>query len=192
MKNIWKFGFFLLLGINLAVVAVVLIAVFMPMEEEPLPSAPKQEEAVEFQIQSNKEDLNKMISTYIEKEKKKSGPVDYNVILRDEVELYGDVQIFSERIGFKMTFEPQALKNGDVVLKQKGISLGRMKLPVPYIMKIARDSYNFPEWVNIHPNDRMIYVSMNKIEIDNDFKVRADRFNLKEDDIQFTLSMPVE
>ncbi len=191
MNKRWKIAFLSLLTLNVVIVAILAIGFLWPIEQEPLPASNPQKEAVEFHIQSNKEDLNRVIKSFLD-EQKEGGRVDYNVYLPDEVELYGDIPIFSERIDYKLTFEPEALENGNVVLRQKGIKVGRVNLPVSYVLKAARDAYDFPEWVKIMPNDEVIYISLEDMELKSNLKVRADQIDLKKDDIQFTLLMPTK
>ncbi|MED0664986.1 YpmS family protein [Bacillus badius] len=191
MNKKWKLAFLGLLTLNVIIVLILAIALFSPVKDEPLPKAQPEKEAVEFHVQSNKEDLNRVIKTFIEKEKAKSF-VDYNVYLRDQVELYGDIAVFSERINYKLSFEPEALKNGNVILRQKGIKVGRINLPVSYVLKAARDAYQFPDWVRIMPNDELIYISLDKMKLESDLKVKADRIDLKKDDIRFTFQLPTE
>lgn len=191
MKKGWKLAFLGLLALNVIIIFILVIGLFSPIKDEPLPKAYPAKEAVEFHVRSNKEDLNRVIKTFIEKEKEKSF-VDYNVYLRDQVELYGDIAVFSERIDYKLTFEPEALKNGNVILRQKGIKVGRINLPVSYVLKAARDAYQFPDWVKIMPNDELIYISLDKMKLESDLKVKADRIDLKKDDIRFTFQLPTE
>ena len=74
---------------------------------------------VRFTIQTNKQDLNRLINHYLKEEY--SGSLDYEVLLTDEVELYGNIPVFSENVEMKLTFEPVALENGDLELQQKTI-----------------------------------------------------------------------
>jgi uncharacterized protein YpmS len=192
MKNKWKVGFFVLLGVVLIGLAIIVSMIFMPIKDDTLPKNnenPNQE--VGFNVNTNKKDLNLIIEHYIEKEGMK-GPVDYNVQLKDDVELKGSVPVFTSDIDFKLDFEPKALENGDILLKQKSISVGSLNLPVSYVMKVMRDSYNFPDWVKIQPNDELIYVSLQEMELKSDIKVRAKEFNLKDDKISFRLLVPVD
>jgi uncharacterized protein YpmS len=108
------------------------------------------------------------------------------------VELMGSVPVFTSNLDFKLDFEPKALENGDILLKQKSISVGQLNLPVSYVLKVIRDSYNFPEWVKIQPTDELIYVSLQDMKLKSDIKVRANEFNLKEDNISFRLLVPVD
>ncbi|MDZ5473116.1 YpmS family protein [Bacillus sp. 31A1R] len=191
MKMYWKRLFFILLGINIAVLAVLAFLLYVPADEDLDLQDYDDEQLVKFNIQSNKKDLNKLINHYIETEGPKS-PFKYNVLLTDEVELYGTIKVFTQDIEMKLTFEPEALPNGDLLLKQKSISIGQLQLPVSYVLKFIRDKYDFPRWVIIQPNDEMIYVSLQKMKLKSDIKVKVDEFNLKSDLIKFTLMVPTQ
>ncbi len=192
MKNKWKAGFFGLLGILLVGLIIIAFMIFTPIKDDKLPeNNEKINKEVGFDVNTNKRDLNLIIEHYIEKEGLK-GPVDYKVQLTDDVELLGSVPVFTANLDFKLTFEPKALDNGDILLKQKSISVGSLNLPVSYVLKVIRDSYNFPEWVKIQPNDELIYVSLQEMKLKSDIKVRAKEFNLKDDNIAFRLLVPVD
>ncbi|KSU63379.1 hypothetical protein AS034_03775 [[Bacillus] enclensis] len=192
MKNKWKAGFFALLGALIAGIVILLIMIFAPAENDELPlNKNNTDKEVGFDVRSNKHDLNLIIEHYIEEEGLK-GPVDYDVKLKDDVELHGSVPVFTSDLDFKLTFEPKALENGDILLKQKSISVGALNLPVSYVLKVIRDSYNFPEWVKIQPSDELIYVSLQDMKLKSDIKVRAKEFDLEKDNIMFRLLVPVD
>jgi len=192
MKNKWKIGFLVLLAINFIIVAVILISVLTPPKDTKIQKLSSNEkDYVSFYIKSNKEDLNQLIQYYLKKEAPKS-PIDYHIVLADEVELYGSIPFFGDELKMRLTFEPQAKKNGDLVLKQKSISVGRLHLPVPYVMKMISDNYKLPRGVQILPDDRMVYIRMQDLKLKSDAKVKVNKFNLKKDDISFDLLVPVK
>ncbi|MCR8846847.1 YpmS family protein [Rossellomorea sp. SC111] len=192
MKNKWKVGFFVLLGMIILGFVIIVSMIFMPVKDDALPDDNKNtDQQVGFNVETNKKDLNLIIEHYIEEEGMK-GPVDYDVQLKDDVELLGSVPVFTSDLDFKLSFEPKALDNGDILLKQKSISVGSLNLPVNYVLKVIRDSYNFPDWVKIQPNDELIYVSLQDMKLKSDVKVRANEFDLKEDNISFRLLVPVD
>ncbi|WP_213087605.1 YpmS family protein, partial [Heyndrickxia sporothermodurans] len=135
--------------------------------------------------------LTNLINHYIQKEGL-NGPIDYSVKLSDEVELYGIIKVFSQDVQLKMTFEPEAQKNGDLLLRQKSILIGNLNLPVEFVLKFIQKSYKFPDWVTIQPNKKTIYVALQSMKVNNEMIVHADRFDLKNDDISFTLQIPTE
>ncbi|MED1490277.1 YpmS family protein [Bacillus smithii] len=189
--NKWKRAFFLLLGLVLFIIIVFIGLIFWPVDQGEIPKEKNVGKTIPFHLETNKEDLNKVINSYIAKEKGDT-PIDYYVNLKDDVELTGKLDLFSTSVHFNMTFEPKALKNGDIVLKQKGMSLGELHLPPSYVLKIAQESYHFPDWVRIFPNQKMIYVSTKRMNLKNNVSIRVNEFNLPNDRISFTLLVPVQ
>lgn len=168
------------------------VLLFISSDQEPIPDVRVSNKNVsEFLIHTDKKDLNKLINHYIEKEGL-NGPVHYQVFLTDDVELYGDVKVFSQTMQVKMTFEPTALENGDLILKQKNVSLGGVKLPVSYILKLIRDAYKLPDWVIIQPNDKEVYVALHKMKLKSGITVRAESFNLPENEISMKMLVPAD
>jgi uncharacterized protein YpmS len=192
MKNKWKRGFFLLLGLNGFIVILLISLILIPADEKgKINQSIPDNNSVSFDVKSNKADLNRLINQYIKKEAADS-PIQYSVQLQNEVELYGKLQFFSEELDMKLTFEPEALDNGDLVLKQKSISVGSLPLPVSYVLKFIKENYKLPNGVDIQPNDKRIYVYMQDLKLKSDVKIKANRFDLKKDDIAFSILVPVE
>lgn len=191
-KNYWKIGFLVLAALNLVFVFSIGLLLFLSSDQNGIPQKKTDTSKYsEFTINTKKEDLNKLINYYIEKEGL-NGPIHYNVFLTDEVELYGEVSVFSQALQLKMTFEPKALENGDLVLEQKDVYLGDMKLPVSYIMKFIRDAYKFPSWVIIQPNDEQVYVALQQMRLNNGIQVRVQEFDLANDRISMKMLVPSE
>jgi uncharacterized protein YpmS len=192
-KNRWKIGFFTLLGLMAAVILFLYFMITSPAEEskEKTLKSNVDTEDVAFKVATNKRDLNRVINHYIE-EQGNTAKFDYQVLLTDEVELYGTFPLFSEELELKLTFEPQALENGDLILNQRSISIGRLRLPVSTVLKFVRDSYNLPSAVTIQPNEERVYVSMQNLKLKSDIKVRVNEFDLKKDNIKFTLYVPAD
>lgn len=194
MKGVyWKRLFYLLLVINGAVVITFFIFFTLLFkssgEEAKILNQPKDENDVYFQVKTNKHDLNKVINHYLEEEL--SGKIDYRIILTDEVELYGTLPVFNREVEMKLTFEPHALENGDIELEQKTMSIGKLSLPVSYVLKFIQNSYEFPDWVIIQPDKETIYMSLQNMELKSNLDVRVDEFHLKNDDISFSLGVPI-
>lgn len=191
--NKWKRLFFILMAINAIILVFLLILISLPAKDQDyIAENMNEDNYVPFSIQTNKEDLNRVINHYLEKEGLTGGAIDYKVLLNDEVDLYGSIPFFSQDLQMKLSFEPEALENGDVVLQQKSISVGQMNLPVSHVLKLVRDRYKLPEGVIIQPKEERIYVSMQKMKLKSDVKVKVDEFNLRQNDIRFTLLVPVK
>lgn len=188
----WKKWFIILLSINIGVILILFFIITWPIKDKIVENdySPLQN-YVPFLIHTKKENLNKVINHYIEKEAG-GGPVDYQVVLGDEVELYGTIPVFTDEIQMKMTFRPKALENGDLVLQQKSVAIGKMELPVTYILNFIEKRYHLPKGVIIQPDKKMVYISMQNLKLKSDFKVRVNKFDLKNDDISFQLYVPIK
>lgn len=146
---------------------------------------------IPLKVQTNKEQLNKLINHYLRKQDL-NGAIHYEVKLDEDVELYGTMPVFSQEVQMKLAFEPTALENGDILLQQKSIAVGQLQLPVSYVLKFIKDKYNLPDWVSIQPSSESIYVSMQELKLKNDIHVKVDQFDLINDQIQFTLLVPIK
>lgn len=195
MQNLWKMLFFLLFGLN--ILAGLTILMFMYFPTNPDDSSQRMidldegREEVKFQISTNKADLNKLIKHYLESTAPKN-EIDYEVILQDEVELYGILKVFTKDIRMKLTFDAEALPNGDLILKQNSMSIGQLRLPASYVLKFVNDHYSFPDWVSILPNDEIVYVALQKMKLKSDIKVKVNKFDLRNDDIMITIGVPTD
>jgi uncharacterized protein YpmS len=192
MKNNWKKAFLILLGLNL-LAAIILFSLIVTPSSKPKYQSNNgsQGDYVSFHVNSNKFDLNRLINHYLEEEVKDS-PINYRVVLGDEVELYGTLPIFSDKINMKLTFEPEALKNGDLVLKQKSMSIGSLRVPVSYVLSFIKENYKLPRGVEISPSEKRIYVHMQELKLKSDMKIKAEQFDLKKNKISFTILVPVK
>lgn len=187
----WKKSFFTLICINVITILTLLVLLILPVGGNIPLNKNEKENFVAFTVQTKKDDLTKLINHYIEKEGL-DGPIDYFVHLSDEVELYGSLPVFNQEIELKMTFEAKALENGDLILNQKSISIGQLNLPVSYVMKFIKQSYNLPEWVTIDPEKKLVYVSLTSMKLKSDMTVFAEEFNLKRDKISLQLKVNTE
>lgn len=185
----WKTLFISLLTLNILVILSFLILVNLPAKDKEMKPNVSHEEDIQFQIHTNREDLTRLINQYLEKEGM-TGSIHYEVYVTDEVELYGTMPFFNREVEMKLTFEPVAQKNGDLILRQKSIAVGQMNLPVSYVMNLINERYKMPEWVSIRPNDESIYVSLQDMKLKSDIRVKAKEFDLENDDISFLLTVP--
>ncbi|WP_445491163.1 YpmS family protein [Niallia sp. 03133] len=192
-KKSWKIAFLFLICINLIFIIGLSILIFLPSDKAKHSENTSNEQtgAVPLDVTTNKEDLTKLINYYIEKQGL-NGPIHYEINLTNEVELYGYLPVFNQDVEMKLTFVPEALDNGDLLLTQKSISIGELPLPVSYVMKFIQQQYKLPDWVEINPEDETIYVHLTKMNTASGLKVKMKEFNLPEDKIRFSILHPIE
>ncbi|WP_096154384.1 YpmS family protein [Bacillus sp. FJAT-45066] len=187
----WKSSFFILLIVNIIIALTVSFLIFLPNGNKIMFNKNEDErKRVGFTIQSNKEDLNDLIDYYLKRETKR--PLNYDVTLTDRVELRGEITVFERNIPLTMTFVPEVQENGDVILNQDSMSIGRLQVPVAMVLKYVADNYPLPEWVTISPSEQLIYVGITELKLQGDTKVKLVNFDLEKDDLVFRLYVPVE
>ncbi|PPA71198.1 YpmS family protein [Jeotgalibacillus proteolyticus] len=190
MRNRWKIAFWTLAAIILFTIIFIMYQLFRPVEQIPADAAPMvpPEVQAEFNVTTTKEDLTIVANRFIEEEL--NGSINYSLALEDVVALNGSLPVFNSQIDFLMTFDAEALENGDLLLTQESLSLGAIDLPVANVLKFIGDSYEFPEWVTIQPNDQQIIVQVTDIDLAGGLNVKTNSFDLREDDISFSIYVP--
>ncbi|MFT9848815.1 YpmS family protein [Aneurinibacillus sp. REN35] len=189
-ENNWKRWFLVLLGINLFILIGMIWLIFAPASQSDLPNMEntKQNEA-EFTVSSTKQNVNQLISSYLATLPKNKA-LHYSLTLKDDVELQGAVFAFNRKIPLTATFEPLVQENGDLILRQKSLALGKLELPNKAVLAYVRDNYPMPEWVKVDPVKEDIYVAVTKMETKSNFKIKAKQIDLARDQLVFTFTVP--
>ena len=186
--GIWKILFVSLLIIN--IIFVLIIFYFINGSDMELPNYSSVSEGeVALDIATNKESINKLINNVI-RNNETEDTLKYSLILTDVVEFYTIIPIFNQEIQLVMTFIPEALPNGDILLKQQSLQLGRMNLPVSYVLSFIQKQNMLPKWVLLNPEDKEVYLALSEIEIEQQLILKAKSIDLMEDELIFQLIMP--
>lgn len=186
MRNKWKAAFFLLLLITVAIPATVIILLF---------TDPKGGHLDRSALDSDIRDNQKLLSIHTEKEqvedllnkelKKKAPNVNVYVNLRDEAVLNGSFVAFNQELPYQITFEPEVMDNGDLLLKEKDIQVGRFPLPGDEVFKLLKNTVKFPEWVDVYPADESILMRVTEMPTKPGYAVKTEEFDLKKNSIKF-------
>ncbi|MGN7296903.1 YpmS family protein [Ferdinandcohnia sp. SAFN-114] len=191
VKNKWKFLFLTLLALNLVCVLIFLGLLFAPNKEV----SPKEKvistNHVNLSVETNKEDLTRVINNFLKKEAK-DNPLNYKVLLTERVMLLGTITVFGKEIDMVMTFKPEVIENGDLLLQQEAFTVGQVSLPVSFVLRYINDYYNLPEWVQIDSKKQDIYVYLSEMKMKSDMKVSVETFNLSKDELRFKLQVPID
>ncbi|WP_240376923.1 YpmS family protein [Bacillus piscicola] len=190
--NIWKWLFFSLLAINAGVLFYLLL-LFNSSPADPIFQTSRQEEStdVEFTIVSDKRNLNQLINRYLD-QLSTSTSISYSVFLDKKVRLSGSIRAFNQEIPATVVLDPVVQKNGDLVLQQESISLGRLQLPNRKVLEYIQGNYEMPEWIEVNPDNENIYVAITEISKNDQIQVQAQQFDLDKDRISFSIHAPYE
>lgn len=192
-KN-WKQRFFVLLLVNGVILFVLAIYLYSPIPKKELKIASKQyesENSSQFVVRTTKQNLNNLVNAYIDKLLANTEH-NYSIYLDEDVQLFGELPLFSSTVPLLIHFEPIVQDNGDLVLKQKSISVGQLQLPNRKIMQYVEKYLPAPEWVIINPRDEEIYVKVTEMDIKSNFKVAVEQFDVEANNIAFKIEVPYQ
>ncbi|MED1864685.1 YpmS family protein [Fictibacillus nanhaiensis] len=184
--NKWKTAFFTFLLIFL----IIPIAIFIILVKDPAGG-----QLDRSSLENNLGDNQKLLSIHTEKEqvedllnkelRKKAPDVNVYVNLRnDEAVLNGSFIAFDQELPYQVTFEPEVLKNGDLLLKEKDMQVGRFPLPGDEVFTLIKKTVQFPEWVDVYPKDESILMRVTEMPTKPGYAVKAEEFDLKNNSIK--------
>src|SRR5699024_11465546 len=132
----------------------ILALIFWPVSETetPTPSEDNTQRSSEFTVRTSKQNVNELVNAYIETLLDDSDH-QYSISLDKDVELIGELPVFSSTVPVSVHLEPVVQDNGDVILKQESISIGKLALPHNKIMESLKKYLPMPEWVTVEPKN---------------------------------------
>jgi uncharacterized protein YpmS len=189
----WKQFFYILLAVNLIVLVTIASLIFWPVSDSEVPTSGDYDEKAssEFVVRTTKENLNELMNAYIDKFLHDTKH-QYSITLENDVHLQGELPVFSSTVPLSVHLEPLVQENGDVILKQKSISVGLLELPNKKIMEYIKKYLPMPEWVTVNPKEEEIYVAVTDMEIKSNFEVGIERIDLEANNLAFKIKVPYE
>ncbi|RFA36264.1 hypothetical protein CAI16_05610 [Virgibacillus dokdonensis] len=189
----WKRLFIGLLSFNIIMLFVLLALIFWPVPQAKYPDkATEQTEASsEFIVRTTKKNLNDLANTYIDQLLAGTNH-EYRIELGDDVHLIGELPVFSSTVPLSVHLEPFVQENGDIILKQKSISIGLLKLPNQKIMEYMDKYLPMPEWVTVNPKEEEIYVGVTDIELKSNFQIAVEHIDLQANNLSFKFRIPYQ
>ena len=184
--NKWKTAFFTLLLLFLIIPIAIAVVLFKD---------PAGGQLDRSSLDNNIGDNQKLLSIHTEKEqvedllnkelRKRAPDVNVYVNLRnDEAVLNGSYIAFDQELPYQVTFEPEVLENGDLLLKEKDMQVGRFPLPGDEVFTLIQKTVAFPEWVDVYPKDESILMRVTEMPTKPGYAIKAEEFDLKKNSIK--------
>ena len=187
--NKWKIAFFTLAGAIVLVIALLVYLVTVPAEEVEILD-PKQTEGNIITVQTTAKEFEAITKQYLSNVLDKS-PLPVEIEMKEQIRLVSTLTIFSVDVPITMDFEP-IVEEGNIVLKQTSVNVGKLNIPPQTVLKLMKDSIEFPYWITVNPNDEEIYVDLSRINIASGSRVRAKEIDLRNDHIILEVVVPSE
>jgi uncharacterized protein YpmS len=109
------------------------------------------------------------------------------VVEDGQFKIISALELLGREIDIELSFVPEALENGNVELQKDDFSIAGLPLPGPEVLTVVQNQTEFPEFVQINPEEETIRIRLDQWSEDEEYTVRAERVNLEEDEIVFVV-----
>lgn len=190
--NPWKISFFLLAGLILAGIVYLFSVVAAVSDSDPLPTTkPDTRQYNTLTVQTTKADFEGIANTYIYQAMDKDA-MAIDLAVEDEIVISSELEVFSYRLPVKMYFNPNVLEDGNLMLKQSSLEIGKLNLPPSTVLKVLKDSEQLPPWMVVRSKEEEIFINLDDLPISGDIKVKAKEIDLQRDEILLEIFIPKE
>lgn len=188
----WRNSFIILLALNLIIIVVISYGLFAPIPKQDLVKdiIPPETDHVTFVVQTTTDDVSEIVNAYLETLLAEEN-YRYYVTLNEDVQIQGDLPFFAATVPFHIVLEPLVLDNGNLLLKQKSLSLGQFNLPNQQAMKYVAGLLEVPEWVVIDPSKEEVAVQITDMKTKNNIRLYMEQFDLMTNEITLKIGLPL-
>lgn len=187
--NRWKWAFTVLLAVIVLATGIVINRVTAPAQT---PAVTRKADIgdTSMTVELNRHQVNALAANYLNRFLR-GQQVKYTFIVGQQyATLAGDTKFLGAKIRFALNFIPERQKNGNVLLRAKGLSIGRLNLPVKIVMGYIAKNYNVPKWVKIDAKKKTILLDLNQYSAKRSLKYSAQEINMAQGRFKFLITVP--
>ena len=112
------------------------------------------------------------------------------MLVEDDIILLSELTVFSYTLPVTMHFDPVVREDGNLMLKQSKVEIGKLNIQPATVLKILKDSVDLPPWMIVRPKEEELFIDLRALPISGDLQVRAKEFNLDKDEIILEITIP--
>lgn len=186
----WRLAFFVLLAFNALALLGIVLYVTTPSQDHTSYQAVKNASVSgnTVIVNATKADFEGIANTYIQ-DAMKDQPIPLSLSVNDDVSISTELTIFSVTLPILMKFEPLVQEDGNLLLEQKSVEVGMLDIPPESALKLLRDSVELPKFMEVMPAEEEVLLKLTEIPLEDGISVRAESFNLQEDDIRLLVTI---
>lgn len=190
--NIWKWAFIGLLIIILSFVVFISLKITVPsVSQSSLPAIEETSKSYSVvELSMNKENFSDTINYLLQKNNKDS-QISYRFILKKNAILMATTNVLGKKVTFSVNAKPE-FKNGNIILDVKSINAGSLNTPSKFILKYIQNNYDLKGIIQINAKQNKITICLDRLTGKNAIQLRAEKLNLKQNEIQFKVLIPKE
>lgn len=192
-QNPWKWAFVILLGLVLGFIVFVWFQVTTPSSDQKqiaTQTTQKQGQYANVNVVLNKEQLSAAVNYYLQQNQKK-GAIKYRFVLDKSAILMGTTKILGKDVSFTLYATPQLDDSGNLELKTKSVAIGSLNAPPSFVLGYIKNNYDLGKWAKINASKATITLDLNQLTKKQGIKIQGEKFDLKQDDLQFKVAFPL-
>ena len=192
-SDAWKWAFAILLGLVLGFIVFVWFQVTTPSSDQKqiaTQTTQKQGQYANVTVVLNKEQLSAAVNYYLQQNQKK-GAIKYRFVLDKSAILMGTTKILGKDVSFTLYATPQLDDSGNLVLKTKSVAIGSLNAPPSFVLGYIKNNYDLGKWAKINASKATITLDLNQLTKKQGIKIQGEKFDLKQDDLQFKVAFPL-
>lgn len=187
--NWWKWAFFLLLALILITGGVMVNRAAAPAPQ-PAVSRTVNNRDTSVMVELNRKQVNALSANYLNKFLK-GQQVKYHFIVGNKyATLTGDTHFMGVKIRFALNFIPEKTRDGNVLLRAKGLTVGRLNIPIKFVMGYIAKNYNIPKWVLINAKKKTILLDLNRYSKNKSVQYNAQEIDMQDGRFKFLITVP--
>lgn len=189
--NWWKWAFIVLFAVIIIGTGTVISKVTAPTATPAVACQVKPSDA-SVTVELNRKQVNALAANYLN-HFLKGQKIKYTFLVgKQYATLTGDTKFLGAKIRFAINFVPERQKNGNVLLTAKGLSVGRLNIPVKFVMGYIAKNYNIPDWVKINAKKKTVLLDLNQYSQKRSLKYSAQEINMPAGQFKFLITVPTD
>lgn len=187
--NWWKWAFITLVTVLIITCGVVLSKATAPVPETTVAKTVKPSDS-SVTVELNRKQVNALAANYLN-QFLKGQKVRYDFIVgKQYATLTGNTKFLGANVHFAINFIPERLANGNVLLRAKGLAVGRLNIPIKFVMSYIAKNYDIPKWVTINPKKKTVLLDLNRYSQHRSVKYSAQEINMQSGEFKFLIIVP--
>lgn len=189
--NYWKWAFIILVLLIIVTCGTILVKATAPAPQAEMTQTTKANNS-SLVVELNRKQVNALSANYLDNYLK-DNKIKYNFMVGDKyATLVGDTKFLGAKVRFAINFIPERTSQGNVLLLAKGLSVGRLNIPIKFVMGYIAKNYKIPKWVSINAQKKTVLLDLNRYSKRRQLKYSAQEINMESGQFKFLITVPAK
>lgn len=188
-QNKWKVAFLTLVALLVVGTGVVWVKATAPVDVAQETAAGRSSDPT-LEVTMDRKQVNALAANYLNRFLKDSKVKYRFVVGKQYATVIGTTKFLGSKVQFAMNFVPEKTSKGNVLLKAKGLAIGRLNLPLKFVLGYVKKNYDLPNWVSINQKKQTILLDLNKYSKKQSVRYTAEKLDMAGNQFTFLITIP--